>query len=112
MGMARASGLPRRSFVSVLSVPLAMPVAALAVSRTSDEYRFHYDHVLGTSLDLVVSASSAQAADWAHRAVLGEVERLSGILSTYDAASEIRRFAAGVSSVPSRELDAVLASYE
>lgn len=110
--MARVSVLTRRSFLSVLSVPLALPVAALAVSRTGDEYHFHYDHVLGSSLDLVVSASSARAADRVHRAVLAEVERLAGILSTYDAASEISRFAAGMSSVPSRELDAVLTSYE
>ena len=89
-----------------------MPVVALADASTSDEHRFHYDHVLGTSLDLVVRAPSSHAADRADCAVRGEVERLGAILSTYDATSEISRFVSGDSGVRSRDLDAVLTAYD
>jgi thiamine biosynthesis lipoprotein ApbE len=101
--------LSRRWF---LSIPLFAPVAALTVSARADEYRFHYDHVLGTSLDLIVWTARESDADRAEAVVLAEIDRLSGVLSTYSPLSEISRL--DHSTGPffcSRELFDVLATY-
>jgi thiamine biosynthesis lipoprotein ApbE len=55
------------------------------------EFYFHHDHVIGTSLDLWVTASEESAADAAEQTILGEIERLRRIFSTYDPQSEISR---------------------
>jgi len=54
-------------------------------------HRFAHDHVLGTSLDLVVAIEDPARAEACEAAILDEVERLRRILSTYDPASEISR---------------------
>jgi thiamine biosynthesis lipoprotein ApbE len=76
------------------------------------EYRFQYDHVLGTSLDLVIWSGRAEEAQSAAAAALDEIDRLSAILSTYDSTSEISRFDRLPGECPSRDLAAVLAAYE
>jgi len=55
-------------------------------------YTSHYENVLGTSLDLKVSAVSAKVSDQAEQAVLAEITRLSGVLSGYDPNSEFSRW--------------------
>jgi FAD:protein FMN transferase len=55
-------------------------------------YVFHYENVLGTSLEIKVAASSAQEAERAEKAVLAEIDRESGILSSWDAQSEFSRW--------------------
>lgn len=55
-------------------------------------YTAHYENVLGTSLDLKVSAVSQQVSDQAEQAVLTEIARLSAILSGYDPNSEFSRW--------------------
>jgi thiamine biosynthesis lipoprotein len=99
----------RRSF---LSLPLFAPIAALTAKTTATDHRFHYDHVLGTSLDLIVRTDTKGAAEHAESVVLAEIDRLSGILSTYSPLSEISRL--DHSSGPffcSRELFEVLSAY-
>jgi thiamine biosynthesis lipoprotein ApbE len=76
--------------------PLVFPVVLLLLSplpaqEQPGEFRFHRDDVLGTSLDLTVRAASRERADAVEKAVLEEIARLNGILSTYDANSEISR---------------------
>ncbi len=93
----------------------ALPVAALApaVHAEGSEYRFHHDHVMGTSLDLIVDASSARAAAAAEAAVFEEIGRLSTILSTYDPFSEISRTdPRSGAQAASPELRELLAAYE
>jgi thiamine biosynthesis lipoprotein len=102
--------LTRRSF---LSLPLFAPLAALRPKGAGTDHRFHYDHVLGTSLDLVVRAEKAASAERVESVVLGEIDRLSGILSIYSPLSEISRL--DHSTGPffcSRELFEVLAAYD
>jgi thiamine biosynthesis lipoprotein len=94
--------LSRRSFVLLPSL--------LMVSR-SEEYRFHYDHILGTSFDLAMWTNSAKTAQHGAHAALDEIARLSRILSTYDPDSEIRRFEDGRGKVQSPELSEVFALY-
>ncbi len=55
-------------------------------------YTRAYDHVLGTSMELRLQASSAQAADRAAEAVLAEIDREASLLSGYDPTSEFSRW--------------------
>jgi thiamine biosynthesis lipoprotein ApbE len=74
----------------------------------------HYENVLGTSLSLKFAASSNADAARAESAALAEFERISKILSGYDAASEFRQWLK-TSNEPvrvSRELFDVLSLFE
>ncbi|MEN9884089.1 MAG: hypothetical protein RLZZ420_1306, partial [Bacteroidota bacterium] len=51
-----------------------------------------FENVLGTSFDLKVKAVSETVADQAEAVALAEIDRLSGILSSYDANSEFSRW--------------------
>ncbi|MEO8078856.1 MAG: DUF2271 domain-containing protein [Acidobacteriota bacterium] len=73
-------------------VLLAGFAALLAVRARPRPYAFHYDNVLGTSMDLTVVASSEQAATLAEAAVLRQIDRDSAILSGYDQHSEFSRW--------------------
>ena len=55
-------------------------------------YVFHYENVLGTSLEIKVVASSAAQSEKAEKAVLAEIERESHILSSWDPDSEFSRW--------------------
>ncbi|MFO0796031.1 MAG: DUF2271 domain-containing protein [Gemmataceae bacterium] len=69
---------------------------------------FHFDHVLGTSLDLWLTAADP---DRAAAAVLGEVEAVGRVFSPHNADSELEQLNRG--SVPgSASLRAVLDGYD
>jgi thiamine biosynthesis lipoprotein ApbE len=110
--MAQAAGkLSRRQFGAFA---LAFSLAGRA--RAADApgvFAFGHDHVLGTSLDLLVAAPDRTLAEACESAVLEEVERLRRILSTYDPASEIGRLNATSAALRvSPELLEVLDLYE
>ena len=100
--------MTRRFF---LSLPGMVPLAAIVGAR-SHEQHFGYDHVLGTSLDLVVWAGTPAAAESAAEAVLGEIERLTLILNTRDPMSDISRLGTTDDAMARPELAEVLALYE
>jgi thiamine biosynthesis lipoprotein len=100
--------ITRRLF---LSLPAMAPLAALQGGRP-DAHHFSYDHVIGTSLDLVVWTSNAEAAQCAEAAVLEEVRRLTAILNTRDPFSEVSRLGEKDGPAPSRELAEVLSAYD
>jgi FAD:protein FMN transferase len=99
--------ITRRLF---LSLPAMVPLATVRWSR-SDEHRYSYDHVIGTSLDLVVWTSNAVVAQCVLEATLGEIQRLTSILNTRDPDSEISRLRESDGPVRSRELAEVLSAY-
>src|SRR6185369_14320400 len=66
--------------------------------------------VLGTSLDLVIESARPSDAVACEVALLTEIERLRGKLSTYDPASEISRAMAG-GAIESAELAELLDAY-
>jgi FAD:protein FMN transferase len=93
----------------------AVDVAALGGPCPADgtEFSFHYDHILGTSLDVWVLAPDADTAGAAERAVLDEVERLRRVFSTFDPSSEISQVNRTRGPAPaSDDLLAVLSEYE
>jgi len=93
---------------------LATAVALVSAipASAAERYTFQHDFVLGTSLDLEIMADSEQAATAAESLLLAEINRLSGIFSTYDATSELSRWqsAVGVPAAVSSELFDVLAA--
>ncbi len=79
----------------------------------ANQFHFHHDHILGTSLDLYVMAAGPEEAENFEKAVLAEVERLRLILSTYDPASAVSRLNREAGPVPCPpELIEVLRLYE
>jgi thiamine biosynthesis lipoprotein ApbE len=80
---------------------------------SADEFSFHTDHVLGTSLDVWLTAPHEAAAEQAAEVILAEIERLRRIFSTYDADSELCRLNRTREPVlVSSDLFAVLRAYE
>jgi thiamine biosynthesis lipoprotein ApbE len=73
-------------FVLMLSTIHANPI------RSGNSYVSHFENVLGTSLALKVKTASEQKASVAEAAALQEIQRLSSILSTYDANSEFSKW--------------------
>jgi FAD:protein FMN transferase len=58
----------------------------------SSLYISSFENVLGTSFDLKVMATSERRADLAEEVALNEIDRLSSILSSYDAGSEFSKW--------------------
>jgi FAD:protein FMN transferase len=100
--------MSRRSFLSLAALP---PVVAF-IPRGYSEHIFQYDYVVGTSLDLAVWTKSASDAERVETAVLEEIARLSGILSTRDPRSEISRIGGAAQTERSHDLTAVFAVYD
>ena len=89
------------------------PAAVSAVAAPAEPFRFHHENILGTSLDLQVAAADEAQAAAVEAAVLGEIERLRKILSTYDPASEISRLNTSTGPMAcSPELLDVLGAYD
>jgi thiamine biosynthesis lipoprotein len=63
-----------------------------SVPSSRQVYFYNYENVLGTSLMLKVAAQSESVASKAESIALGEIDRLSGILNTYDPESEFSRW--------------------
>lgn len=74
---------------------LTLSISATIPSKKANKlYISNYENVLGTSLEIKVSATSAQLAEEAETAGLLEIDRLNNILSGYDANSEFSRWLA------------------
>lgn len=67
-------------------LPLAAPMAVQAQA-----YRVHYDHVLGSSLDIVAVATSEASALMATTAIRREIDRLDPLLSAWRQDSELEQ---------------------
>lgn len=70
---------------------LALIANGLRADETPGEHVFRHEHVLGTSLELRISAAPDEAAA-AEQAALAEIDRLAKILSRHDAGSELMRW--------------------
>lgn len=76
------------------------------------EFSFHRDHVLGTSLDLTFVAPDEATAEAAEQTALAEIERLRMVFSTYDANSELSQLnRAREPMAVSADVAAVIAHY-
>jgi thiamine biosynthesis lipoprotein len=101
------------------SISIALGLAASQTSATSDHRSpavpvasFHYDDILGTSLDLKFITASSASGERAERIALAEIERLRHVLSSWDSTSEVSQlFSSGSLDHPSAELVSVLRQY-
>jgi len=101
--------ISRRLFLSLSAM---LPVATMRSAAPCDEHYFSYEHVIGTSMDLVVWTPNIEAAQRAEAAALEEIRRLVAILNTRDPDSEISRLGDASGAVRSRELAQVLSAYD
>lgn len=100
-------------------VPLIAGVALAGLghtlwSRSAQVSVSHFEDVMGTSLEIRVRSTADTVAREAERAVLGEIARLSAILSGYDSGSEFSRWTrtTGIPMKVSPELMDVLSAFD
>src|SRR5215467_2578986 len=79
----------RRSFLGLSGL---LPLTAFDFTLPSREYRFEYERIVGTSLDLTVWTSNSDVSDYVCASVLREIDRLASILDIRDPLSEISLF--------------------
>lgn len=112
----RIHKMTRRSFLSVAALaPIgAMGARSVSASTTDSHHSHyaHYDHVIGTSMDLIVWSRDTGAAQRAESAIIAEIQRLTAVLNTRDAASEISRLDTSSPLMCSRDLNQVFAEYD
>jgi FAD:protein FMN transferase len=80
--------MTKHFFTLLLALPLLL-ICSSANNPTNQTYRFNYENVLGTSLELKVNSRFPQSAAIAEQQALDEIDRLNNILSTYKVDSEI-----------------------
>jgi thiamine biosynthesis lipoprotein ApbE len=86
--------MPYRTRLLLLVVGAWFAVTSSRPALGAEDFAFYHENVMGTSLELRVIARGPEAAAWAEAQVLGEIDRLSRIFSSYDATSEFRRWQA------------------
>lgn len=76
------------------SLTLALLGLVLSCARADQTslHVFQHENVLGSSLELKISATSDAAAEKAESAALAEIDRVAKIISTYDTDSEVSRW--------------------
>jgi FAD:protein FMN transferase len=84
--------MPRLSLIAVPMLAACLSGFWCRPARSADEFVFHHENVMGTSLELRVKAGSAAAARGAEERVLREIDRLSAVFSGYDRESEFSRW--------------------
>ena len=99
---------------ALLLLPAVLSSLAFLPHTANKVYVSDYENVLGTSMEMKMSADAEPQATKAEDAALREVDRLNKILSGYDAGSEFSRWMkAGKAPVAvSAELYEVLALFE
>ena len=104
----------RRILLSCFLFAILAGVLSFVVADHTQIYISNYENVLGTSMEIKVSANGERRATKAEEVALSEVDRLNKILSGYDSSSEFRRWMkAGKEPVTvSPELFEVLSLFE
>lgn len=97
--------------LAALATPTAIPQEDAEAAGRPVHSSFEHEDVLGTSCRIRVLGAEAEAAGQ-ERAIMAAIERLDGILSCYDPASELRRLVPGRATQVSADLAAVLAACE
>jgi thiamine biosynthesis lipoprotein len=97
----------RSSLTWLLASAAVLPVTVPAVVH-AEPFRFHYDHVLGTSLDVTAMAPDEASALMAVSAARQEIARLDLVLSAWREDSELQQLNRSPSLKASPELYDVL----
>jgi thiamine biosynthesis lipoprotein ApbE len=104
----------RLRYLCAAAVLVAAATAAVTLRHPARPFKYHYENVLGTSMDVTVIASSNSAANAATAAVLDRIDRDAKILSGYDPSSEFSRWfrTVGTAQPVSPELYDVLSLFD
>ncbi len=104
----------RLRYLCAAAVVTAAATAAVTLRHPAQPFKYHYENVLGTSMDVTVIASSDSAAHAATAAVLDRIDRDAKILSGYDPSSEFSRWfgTVGTAQPVSPELYDVLSLFD
>jgi thiamine biosynthesis lipoprotein ApbE len=105
----------RRTYLFAALATIATAAAgAVVLHHRATPYRFRYENVLGTSMDMTVVATSAGSANAAAARVLDRIDRDAEMLSGYDPASEFSQWfrTRGEAVAVSPELFEVLALFD
>lgn len=88
---ASVDSLSRRDLLKLgAATGLSMTLNPMAEASTGlTSYSFHYDHILGTSLDVWLYSTDRSSGEQAEIISLDEIERLRKIFSLYDSGSEL-----------------------
>ena len=80
------------SLLTAAALILALATSGSSTMASRDHvYRFNYENVLGTSLELTFGAASEAQARRAEAAALNDIDREAKILSSWDSYSEFSR---------------------
>ncbi len=83
---------PSRTIAWSLSLLVLLAARHARPAQADEEFAFHHEFVMGTSLELLVRADGWEAARGAEEKVLGEIDRLARVFSGYDPTSELNRW--------------------
>lgn len=97
---------------TIPTVDSAIAPPSIATDAQAASYQFHQDHVLGTSLDVIVTTSEQADAEKALQAIQAEIARLDQILSVWRDDSEISQLNREQTISASSELYDVIAACE
>lgn len=103
--------------MQVVNLGLASLIAAIpqaSANNHSGILSAHFDHILGTSMDLKIIANTFEIAENAEKIVIEEIKRLGNILGSFDSSTEFSQWQKTMNeAVPvSEELYAVLKSFD
>ncbi|MFZ3194059.1 MAG: DUF2271 domain-containing protein [Moraxellaceae bacterium] len=110
LAVSAVSPVAQATEVSLPVIPAVQPPLALAAAQSS--HRFHQDHVLGTSLDLVLVGLNDAEADQVFMRITQEIDRLDQVLSVWREDSEISQLNQQRELAVSADLFAVIAACE
>lgn len=80
------------NYRNLLAAICCFGASCLVSSVRAEDFVFHHEHVLGTSLEIQLTAETAAAANAAEAKILHEIERQAKIFSSYDMGSELSRW--------------------
>ena len=108
-----------RFLINMLAFNVGLATVISAIPQASANHHAgiltaHFDHILGTSMDLKIIAHTFEMAEKAEKVVLEEIKRLSYILGSFDSSSEFSRWQKTMNEVipVSAELHSVLKSFD
>lgn len=85
-----------------------LAICVVARPATAAEFRFQHENVIGTSAEFHIHCDSSATATATEALMLGEIDRLSAIYSTWDEDSELNRWARAGKAQISAELRELL----
>ena len=92
--VSKGADLPVMKLKLIIAVLLGALGNVPSNLLSAEQFQFHHENIIGTSLDLSIQTQGQSAATKAEHFVLSEIERLARIFSSYSGTSELNRWQA------------------